>query len=92
MGTVVATPTAGVAGIMPGVLVADLGTISREAIVAGPLIVAAIGPVIVNSGLISGAAGGFQAEVGSATSMAAAAVVELSGGTPRQAVNAVGLA
>jgi L-serine dehydratase len=94
MGRIVATPTAGAAGILPGVLVALLDTqeYSRTAVEASLLTAAAIGLVIANSSSISGAAGGCQAEVGSATAMTAAAVVELYGGSPQEAVDAVGLA
>ena len=94
MGIIVATPTAGAAGILPGVLVAllDTGQYSRAAITQSLLTAAAIGLAIANSSSISGAAGGCQAEVGSATAMTAAAVVELCGGTPQEAVDAVGLA
>lgn len=94
MGIIVATPTAGAAGILPGVLVAllDTGQYSRAAIIQSLLTAAAIGLAIANSSSISGAAGGCQAEVGSATAMTAAAVVELCGGTPQEAVDAVGLA
>jgi L-serine dehydratase len=94
MGRIVATPTAGAAGILPGVLVALLDTsqYSRSAVEASLLTAAAIGLVIANSSSISGAAGGCQAEVGSATAMTAAAVVELYGGSPQEAVDAVGLA
>lgn len=94
MGRIVATPTAGAAGILPGVLVAllDSGQFSRESMVEALLTAAAVGLVIANSASISGAAGGCQAEVGSATAMAAGAVVELCGGSPRQVVDAVGLA
>jgi L-serine dehydratase len=52
----------------------------------------AIGYVIANNSFISGAEGGCQAEVGSAIGMAAGALVELRGGSPEQAVHAVGLA
>ena len=94
MGRIVATPTAGAAGILPGVLVALLDThqYPRAAVEASLLTAAAIGLVIANSSSISGAAGGCQAEVGSATAMTAAAVVELYGGSPQAAVDAVGLA
>ena len=94
MGRIVATPTAGAAGILPGVLVALLDTsqYSRSAVEASLLTAAAIGLVIANSSSISGAAGGCQAEVGSATAMTAAAVVELYGGSPQEAVDAMGLA
>jgi L-serine dehydratase len=94
MGRIVATPTAGAAGILPGVLVyaLDTGRYAREAVVRSLLTAAAIGLVIANSASISGAAGGCQAEVGSATAMAAGALVELAGGLPEQVGHAVGLA
>lgn len=94
MGRIVATPTAGSAGILPGVLFAlrerlDLDT---GALVAGALTAAAIGLVIANSATIAGASGGCQAEVGSATAMAAGAAVELAGGDPDQVSQAVAIA
>lgn len=94
MGRIVATPTAGSAGILPGVLVyaLDTGRYSREAIILSMMTAAALGLVIANSASISGAAGGCQAEIGSATAMAAGALVEIGGGTPEQVGNAVGLA
>lgn len=94
MGRIVATPTAGSAGILPGVLVSvlDEGHYNREQVVNVLFTAAALGLVIANSASISGAAGGCQAEVGSATAMAAGALVELSGGTPIQVGHAVGLA
>ncbi|PWI57026.1 L-serine ammonia-lyase, iron-sulfur-dependent, subunit alpha [Sulfoacidibacillus thermotolerans] len=94
MGCIVATPTAGAAGILPGVLISilDSGKYRREAIVMSMLTAAAVGLVIANSASISGAAGGCQAEVGSATAMAAAALVEIGKGTPQQVGHAVGLA
>ncbi|OFW77264.1 MAG: L-serine dehydratase, iron-sulfur-dependent subunit alpha [Alicyclobacillus sp. RIFOXYA1_FULL_53_8] len=93
MGRVVATPTAGAAGILPGVLVyaLDSGRYQRADIVLSMLTAAALGLVIANSASISGAAGGCQAEVGSATAMAAGALVELAGGSPEQVGHAVGL-
>ncbi|MCY0899047.1 MAG: L-serine ammonia-lyase, iron-sulfur-dependent, subunit alpha [Firmicutes bacterium] len=94
MGRIVATPTAGAAGILPGVLVAllDTGQFTREAMTEALLTAAALGLVIANSASIAGASGGCQAEVGSATAMTAGTVVELYGGSPRQVVDAVGLA
>ncbi len=94
MGRIVATPTAGAAGILPGVLIyiLDAKTYSRDKIVESMLTAAALGLVIANSASISGAIGGCQAEVGSATAMAAGALVELAGGLPRQVANAVGIA
>lgn len=93
MGRIVATPTAGAAGILPGVLVyaLDTGRYPRENVVLSMLTAAAVGLVIANSASIAGATGGCQAEVGSATAMAAGALVELAGGSPRQVGNAVGL-
>ncbi|MEF2966991.1 L-serine ammonia-lyase, iron-sulfur-dependent, subunit alpha [Paenibacillus sp. M1] len=94
MGRIVATPTAGSCGIIPGVFVSaqerfgwDEGHLVRGLFCAG-----AIGYVIANNSFISGAEGGCQAEIGSAIGMAAGAMVELRGGTPEQAVHAVGLA
>ena len=52
----------------------------------------AIGYCIANNAFISGAAGGCQAEVGSATAMAAAAIVEMAGGTPEESAQAVAIA
>jgi L-serine dehydratase len=94
MGRIVATPTAGSAGILPAVLVyaLDTGRCSREAVILSLMTAAALGLVIANSASISGAAGGCQAEIGSATAMAAGALVEIGGGTPEQAGHAVGLA
>jgi L-serine dehydratase len=94
MGLIVATPTAGSCGILPGVLCSlrqSLG-LQKEQLVLGMFTAAAVGYVVANNASISGAGGGCQAEVGSATAMAAAAAVELAGGTPEQAIQAAGLA
>ncbi|MBB6635024.1 L-serine ammonia-lyase, iron-sulfur-dependent, subunit alpha [Cohnella thailandensis] len=94
MGRIIATPTAGSCGIIPGVFVSsqerfgwDDGVLVRGLFAAG-----AIGYVIANNSFVSGAEGGCQAEVGSAIGMAAGALVEMRGGTPEQAMHAVGLA
>ena len=94
MGRIVATPTAGSAGILPAVLVhaLDSGRFTREQIVQSIFTASALGLVIANKASISGAAGGCQAEIGSATAMAAGTLVELAGGTPNQVGNAVGIA
>ena len=94
MGRIVATPTAGSAGILPAVLVhaLDSGKFTRKQIVQSMFTASALGLVIANKASISGAAGGCQAEVGSATAMAAGTLVELAGGTPTQVGNAVGIA
>ncbi|MGF6949260.1 iron-sulfur-dependent L-serine dehydratase alpha subunit [Neobacillus sp. B4I6] len=94
MGVIVATPTAGAAGILPGVLFAlhkNDGTPYKD-LVMGLFTASMLGFVIANRSFISGAAGGCQAEVGSATAMAAGTIVELKGGTPQQAVNATAIA
>lgn len=94
MGVIVATPTAGAAGILPGVLFSlhkNEGT-SYKNLVMGLFTASMLGYVIANRSFISGAAGGCQAEVGSATAMAAGTIVELKGGTPTQAVNATAIA
>lgn len=94
MGVIVATPTAGAAGILPGVLFSlhkNDGTPYKE-LVKGLFTASMLGLVIANRSFISGAAGGCQAEVGSATAMAAGTIVELKGGTPEQAVNATAIA
>lgn len=94
MGVIVATPTAGAAGILPGILL-SLGkhaAFSEEKLVQGLFTASMLGYIIANRSFISGAAGGCQAEVGSATAMAAGTIVELKQGTPEQAVHAVALA
>ncbi|MCM3569819.1 L-serine ammonia-lyase, iron-sulfur-dependent, subunit alpha [Neobacillus mesonae] len=94
MGVIVATPTAGAAGILPGVLFSlhkNDGTPFKE-LVMGLFTASMLGLIIANRSFISGAAGGCQAEVGSATAMAAGTIVELKGGTPQQAVTATAIA
>jgi L-serine dehydratase len=94
MGTIVATPTAGACGIVPGTLFAVSEKLkpTREEMVNYLFTAGAIGFCIANNAFISGAAGGCQAEVGSATAMAAAAIVEMAGGTPEQSAQAVAIA
>jgi len=94
MGRIVATPTAGSCGIIPGAFFAAQERCgwSDEMMTRGLFAAGAIGYVIANNSFVSGAEGGCQAEVGSAIGMAAGALTELRGGTPSQAVHAVGLA
>lgn len=94
MGRIIATPTAGSCGIIPGVFISSQQRFGWEDdhLVKGLLCAGAIGYVIANNSFVSGAEGGCQAEVGSAIGMAAGALVELRGGTPEQAMHAVGLA
>lgn len=93
MGRIIATPTAGSCGIIPGVFIRAQQRFhwSDEHRVMGLFCAGAIGWVIANNSFISGAEGGCQAEVGSAIGMAAGALVELRGGTPEQSIHAVGL-
>ncbi|OYD06432.1 L-serine ammonia-lyase, iron-sulfur-dependent, subunit alpha [Paludifilum halophilum] len=94
MGTIVATPTAGACGILPGCVftAADRLGSDRETMVRALFVSGAIGYCVANNAFISGAAGGCQAEVGSATAMSAAAVVEMAGGTPSMSAEAVAIA
>ncbi|SFS51306.1 L-serine ammonia-lyase, iron-sulfur-dependent, subunit alpha [Marininema halotolerans] len=94
MGTIIATPTAGACGILPGCVftAAERLQADREAMVRALFVSGAMGYCIANNSFISGAAGGCQAEVGSATAMTAAAVVEMAGGTPAQSAQALAIA
>ena len=94
MGRIVAAPTAGSCGILPGCLVSlweDRGFPQKDVIMA-MFTAGAIGMVIASRASISGAQGGCQAECGSAAAMAAGALVELMGGTPAQCADACAIA
>lgn len=93
MGCIVAAPTAGSSGVLPGVLFSlqeGLG-LSEAAVLQGLITAAASGVVIGWRAMLSGAEGGCQAEVGAAAAMAAAAAAELQGGSPRQAAHALAI-
>ncbi len=94
MGLIVAAPTAGSSGVIPGVLcsVQEEYGFSDEEIVQALFNAGGIGYLITRNATTAGAEGGCQAEVGSASAMAASAVVELFGGTPRQCMDAASLA
>ncbi|MDX8044359.1 L-serine ammonia-lyase, iron-sulfur-dependent, subunit alpha [Gracilibacillus sp. S3-1-1] len=94
MDVIVATPTAGAAGILPGVLCSlhKNKQLSLDELTMGLFTASMLGLIIANRSFISGSAGGCQAEVGSATAMAAGTIVELNRGTPEQAINATALA
>ena len=87
MGRIVACPTAGSCGIVPGVLkkIQEMDDLSDDQIALALMTCAGIGMVIAHRASVSGAVGGCQAECGAASAMAAAAAVELRGGTPEQA-------
>ena len=94
MGRIVAAPTAGSAGTLPGALlgVGDHLGLSDDQLL-GPLALAAgIGQVISKSMFIAGSTGGCQAEIGSSAAMAAAAVTEALGGDAAAAVHAAAMA
>ncbi|TDT60892.1 L-serine ammonia-lyase, iron-sulfur-dependent, subunit alpha [Fonticella tunisiensis] len=94
MGRIVAAPTAGSNGIVPAVIItaAEVLEIDEEGIVDGLFTASGIGQIIAKNATVSGAEGGCQAECGSAAAMAAAAVVEMAGGTPEMALHAASIA
>jgi L-serine dehydratase len=94
MGCIVATPTAGSAGTLPAVLLTlqEAYQFTDEQLVEALFVASGIGMVIVHRAHVSGAAGGCQAETGSAAAMAAAAAVFLLGGSPQQSAQAVAIA
>jgi L-serine dehydratase len=93
MGTICATPTAGSAGVVPGTLFAVKEKLqpNREQMIRYLFTAGAFGFVVANNASISGAAGGCQAEVGSAAGMASASIVEMAGGTPEQSAEAMAI-
>lgn len=93
MGVIVAAPTAGGAGVLPGTLLglAKHHGSSDDDLVRALATAGLVGAVVAVRASLSGAEGGCQAETGAAAGMAAAAGVELLGGTPRQAMHAVSI-
>lgn len=94
MGRIVATPTAGSCGILPGCLLTMLEEKDKDQrdVVMSIFTAGAFGMVIAQNASIAGAQGGCQAECGSASGMAAAALVELAKGTPQQCADACAIA
>lgn len=94
MGRIVAAPTAGSAGTVPGALigVGDQLALDDEALVMPLVLAAGIGEVISKTMFIAGSTGGCQAEIGSSAAMAAAAVTELLGGDAEASVHAAAMA
>ena len=94
MGRIVAAPTAGSCGILPASVIsaAESMNISQEGMIDGLLTASGIGRIVSRNATVSGAEGGCQAECGSASAMAAAALVEMKGGTPEAALNAAAIA
>jgi L-serine dehydratase len=94
MGRVVAAPTGGASGVLPGVVltVARATGADRETIASALAAAGGVGAIIAAKASLSGAASGCQAEIGSGAAMAAAAAVQLAGGTPEQAGHAASIA
>ena len=90
MGLIVAAPTAGSSGVVPGLLLAlqDEYRISDQRLLDGLFNAGAIGYLAMRNATVAGAVGGCQAEVGVAAAMAASAAVELMGGEPEQCLSA----
>lgn len=90
MGLIVAAPTAGSAGIVPGFLLAlqESYGYSDDTMIQVLYNAGAIGYLAMRNATVAGAVGGCQAEVGIASAMAASAAVELLGGTPGQCLSA----
>lgn len=90
MGLIVAAPTAGSAGVVPGMMLAlqECYRISDQRIVDALFNAGAVGYLAMRNATVAGAVGGCQAEVGVASAMAASAAVELMGGTPQQCLDA----
>jgi L-serine dehydratase len=93
MGRVVAAPTAGASGILPGVLTTaqKLHQLSDQKILEGLLVASGIALIIERNASLAGAVGGCQAETGSAACMASGALVYMLGGSPQDVFNSVGI-
>lgn len=94
MRRIVAAPTAGSCGVIPAVLLTyeNQREVSEKQLIEALFVAAGIGEVIAESASISGAEGGCQAEIGSASAMAAGAVVYLEGGSNEEIIHAAALA
>ena len=94
MGKIVAAPTAGSCGVLPAVLltIEEAHQVSEQELLHALFTAAGLGVIISERANVSGAEGGCQAEIGSAAAMAAAAAVELAGGSPSQTADAAAIA
>ncbi len=90
MGVIVAAPTAGSSGIVPGLLLSlqQSYSFSDGQMIDALFNAGAIGYLAMRNATVAGAVGGCQAEVGVAAAMAASAAVELMGGSPTQSLDA----
>ena len=90
---IVACPTAGACGILPGVMqaVGEVYNCDEDAYIQGFLAAAGVGNVVTNQACVAGAVGGCQAEVGTAAAMASVCAVAMMGGTTEEVVTAMTL-
>lgn len=90
MGRIVAAPTAGASGIVPSALLSaqEKLNLTDEQLLMGLFAAAGIGEIVAKNATVSGAEGGCQAECGTAAAMAAAAIVEMAGGSPEASLAA----
>jgi L-serine dehydratase len=90
MGLIVAAPTAGSSGIVPGLLLSlqEEYAIPRDKMIEALFNAGAVGYLAMRNATVAGAVGGCQAEVGVASAMAASAAVEIMGGSPAQCLGA----
>ena len=93
MGKIVACPTAGSCGILPAVILTAGEKLNKsdEELMKALLAAAAVGMIIGRNATFAGAEGGCQAECGSASAMASAAIVEMMGGTPKMSLDAAAI-
>ncbi|MCL2559053.1 MAG: L-serine ammonia-lyase, iron-sulfur-dependent, subunit alpha [Turicibacter sp.] len=94
MGIICASPTAGSAGTLPGVLftLEEKLELTEDQLVNFLFTSGAFGLITANNAFIAGAAGGCQAEIGTSSAMAAAGAVEVAGGSPKQSADAFAIA
>lgn len=93
MGKIVASPTAGSCGILPAVIISAAERLnkSEDDMINALFTASGVGIIIAKHATLAGAEGGCQAECGSAAAMGSAAVVEMMGGTPEQALDAAAI-
>lgn len=94
MGKIVAAPTAGSSGILPAVIItgAEIFELDDEAMIKSLITASGVGKIVIQNATVSGAEGGCQAECGSAAAMAAAALVEMAGGSVEMSFTAAAIA
>ncbi|WP_353093552.1 L-serine ammonia-lyase, iron-sulfur-dependent, subunit alpha [Tissierella praeacuta] len=94
MGRIVAAPTAGASGILPSAVLSaqEKLNLTDDQVIMGLFTAAGIGEIVAKNATVSGAEGGCQAECGVASAMAAAAIVEMAGGSPEASFNAASFA